>query len=201
MWGIFVGFAVAVPIGPVGLICIQRTLAKNRLSGLVSGLGAAIADVLLASVGAFSITIIFSFINNHQSVLQMGGGVIMILLGTLSLISKPRKTKARIDTALGRVQEFGSAFILTITNPLSAFSFFIAFGAISGKIGGGWAVAAVFIIGIFIGSCLWWILLTLTTDRIAHRISQERMKSINKWFAVSIVILGLIIFCGAIIKF
>ena len=66
MWGILVGFAVAVPIGPVGLICIQRTITKNKLSGLISGLGAAVADVLLASVGACSITIIFSFIKEEE---------------------------------------------------------------------------------------------------------------------------------------
>ncbi|MEK7463991.1 MAG: LysE family transporter [Patescibacteria group bacterium] len=199
-WGTLVGFAIAVPVGPVGLICIQRTLSRNRKSGLVSGLGAAVADVLLASIGAFSITIVFSFISGHKSFLGIIGGFLLLFLGIMSLISKPKERAVEPDTALDYVDEFLSAFVLTITNPFSAFSFFVAFGAVSSKIGDGLSFAITFVVGVFIGSCLWWILLTYVTDRIAHRITPEHIKTTNKVFACIIAILGATILLGVLFK-
>lgn len=199
-WGIFIGFAIAVPVGPVGLICIQRTLSKNRASGLVSGLGAAFADALLASVGAFSITVIFAFITEHKSLLEITGGFLLFFLGIMSLISKPKEKKVREDKAIGFIEEFLSAFLLTITNPLSAFSFFIAFAAISEKIGNDLNNAIAFVIGAFIGSCLWWLLLTYIADKIAHKISNAHIASINKWFARVITLIGAVILLSVLFK-
>lgn len=200
-WGIIVGFAIAVPIGPVGLICIQRTLAKNRISGLISGLGAATADSLLASVGAFSITIIFLFIKNNHSVLEILGGFLLLFLGIMSLISKPKSSEVKIDTALGYIEELLSAFVLTITNPLTAFSFLIAFGILNNKINDGLITAISFVAGVFIGSCLWWILLTYIADKIAHRITPEHIKTINKWFAIIITIFGIVILTNVLFRY
>ena len=200
-WGTVVGFAIAVPVGPVGLICIQRTLSRGRTSGLVSGFGAAIADVFLASVGAFSITVVFSFITEHRSVLEIIGGLILLFLGIFSLLSKPKeKSLKEEETVLSATEEFFSAFALTITNPLSALSFFVAFGAISSKVGDGWTAAAAFVAGVFIGSCLWWVLLTYVADRIAHKMNDERIASINKWFARIIALLGIFILLGVLFR-
>ena len=199
-WGIFVGFAIAVPVGPVGLICIQRTFAKNKTSGLVSGLGAALADALLASVGAFSITVIFLFIKQNHALLQILGGGLLLLLGVMALVQKKKDNEPKTDTTLGFIEEALSAFILTITNPLSAFSFFVAFAGISHKLCGGFAVAISFVIGAFIGSCLWWIFLTGVTDRIAHRINQNHIKSASKWFSIIITVFGAIILIGVFFK-
>lgn len=193
MWGVLVGFAVAVPIGPVGLICIQRTITKNKLSGLISGLGSAVADVLLASVGAFSITIIFSFIKEEQTVLRIIGGLILLIMGIVSIMSKKDVEKFKKETALGAVEEFLSGFILTITNPLSAFVFLLAFAGVSTRIGSGVNIAFSFVIGIFIGACLWWLFLTYVADKIAHKIKREYINIINKCFAIAITALGIII--------
>ncbi len=199
MWGILVGFAVAVPIGPVGLICIQRTITKNKLSGLISGLGAAVADVLLASVGAFSITIIFSFIKEEQVVLRFIGGLILLIIGIVSIMSKKNVEEFKKETTLSAIEEFLSGFILTITNPLSAFVFFLAFAETSSRIGSGINIAFSFVIGIFIGSCLWWLFLTYIADKIAHKIKHEYIKVINKCFAIAITALGIIIILRVLI--
>ena len=199
-WGTLVGFAIAIPVGPVGLVCIQRTISRNRKSGLVSGFGAAVADVLLASVGAFSITAIFSFITDHKSLLEVFGGFLLFFLGLMSLLSKPKEKEAVADTALDYVDEFLSAFVLTITNPLSAFSFFIAFGAISSKIGTGLSFAVTFVAGVFVGSCLWWIFLTYVADKIAHKMNHERIVSINKRFARVIMLIGVIILLSVLFR-
>ena len=207
MWGIVIGFAVAVPVGPVGLICIQKTMTKGRIAGLVPGLGSAIADGLLASVGAFSITIIFSFITREHTILRIIGSLFLIALGIVALIKankeknqKEEKIKIKKATTLNIIDEFLSGFLLTITNPLTAFFFFLAFANISAKIGDSLQLAITFVIGIFMGSCLWWLFLTFITEKIAHKINPEHIKMMNKWFAIIITIIGIVTLLGAILK-
>lgn len=197
MWGVIIGFAVAVPVGPVGLICIQKTITQSRISGLIPGLGAAIADVLLASVGAFSINVIFSFITKEQVMLRVVGSLFLLTLGIFALIKVRNqkkdpdpKVKVKKETTLSLVDEFLSGFVLTITNPLTAFFFFLAFANISDTIGDSLQVAITFVVGIFIGSCLWWLLLTSVTDRIAHKIKHEHIRIMNKWFAIILMVIG-----------
>src|SRR3989344_2145995 len=154
IWGMAIGLAVAVPVGPIGLICIQRTLAKNRTSGLVSGLGAATADATLATVAAFSITFVFSFITHHQTFLRIIGGFLLLFLGIIALISKKKEKEMKVDTALGHIEEYLSGLVITITNPLTTIIFFATFAGVSSKVGNGVDIATVFVIGIFLGSCL-----------------------------------------------
>ncbi len=201
IWGVIVGFAIAVPVGPIGLICIQRTLANNRVSGLISGLGAATADALLASIGAFSISFIYTFINNNQSFLKIIGGSLIVFLGIMALISKTKNTQIKkSDSSLRHIEEYLSALVLTITNPLSTFILFLAFANISNKIGHSPTISMAFVIGVFLGSCAWWLLLTKLTDRLAHKISHEHILKINKWFAIIMIVLGIVTLLGVLFK-
>ena len=200
-WGVIIGFAVAVPIGPVGIICIQKTITRSRLSGLLPGFGAAIADALLASVAAFSITVIFSFITDQQFLLRIVSSLFLLILGIFGLIRKESKEEIKKETAISLIDEFFSGFFLTITNPLTAFFFFMSFATISSKIGNGVHIATTFVIGIFIGSCLWWLLLTFVADRIAHKISHEHIKKMNKWFAIILIIVGLFMLISVLFKY
>ncbi len=200
IWGIVIGFASAIPVGPVGIIAFQRTLAKNKISGLITGLGSSFADTLLAIVGAFSITFIFNFIESHHILLRVIAGLFLLIIGVAGLVSKPKEKRIETDTTLGVLEEFISGFVLTITNPLTAIVFFISFANISHKIGNGLDIATLFVIGIFIGSNLWWLLLTFIADRIAHKINHKSMNRINKWFAIIITFLGVLILSGIVIK-
>lgn len=201
LWGVIIGFSVAVPIGPVGLICIQRTISRNKMSGLISGFGSATADVLLASIGAFSITIIFSFIQKEQTILKIIGGLLLLVFAIVTYFSKPKHTdKPEVDTTLDLIEEYISGFALTITNPFTAFTFFVAFAGISTKIGGGISMAICFLVGIFIGACLWWLFLTTLAEKIAHKIHRNHLKSINKWFALIIGIIGLFIIGSVLLR-
>lgn len=200
-WGIFIGIVAAVPIGPVGLICIQRTLAKNKISGLVSGFGSATADALLASVAAFSIRFIFTFINNNHILLRTTGALFLIFLGTSSIFSKKKDGEIKVDTKLGRVEEYISGFIMTITNPLTAFVFLAAFAGVNNIIGHNNDVSIIFVIGVFIGSCLWWLILTTITDRIAHKINNGHIETINKWFSKLIIAVGIFLLLSVLFKY
>jgi threonine/homoserine/homoserine lactone efflux protein len=199
VWGILIGLVSAIPVGPVGIICFQRALAKNRLSGLVTGLGSSVADALLASVGAFSITVVFTFIRHQHDSLRVVGGIFLLILGYIAFTSKPKTNKIKVNNAITRIQEFLSGFVLTITNPLTAIVFFVAFGNVSHKIGAGLDIATMFVIGIFIGANIWWSLLTLIADRVAHRIIHDNIYIINKIFAVAIILFGFFVLGSALI--
>lgn len=198
--GIIVGFISAIPTGPVGLICFQRTLTRGRLSGLATGLGAAVADVILASIGAFSMTIIFSFISREHVTLRIISGVCLLVLGFITYKSKLPEKKSRKDTTLGSIQEFLSGFILTITNPITVAVFFIAFANISHRIGKGLDIATAFVIGIFLGSYMWWIILTIIADSLSHKINHGHIEKISKIFGMVIILLGVIVVSGVVLK-
>lgn len=204
-WGIIIGFAVAVPVGPVGIICIQKTIMQSRISGLMPGFGAAIADTLLASVGAFSITVIFSFITKEQMLLRIIGSIFLLILGIFALIKVKNQKEEDLhshkpETALSLIDEFISGFLLTITNPLTAFFFFMTFATISSRLGDGLQIALTFVIGIFIGSCLWWLFLTFVADKISHKINHSHIRSMNKWFAIILIIVGIFMLTSALLK-
>lgn len=199
-WGIVIGFATAVPIGPVGIICVQRTMARSRMMGLVTGLGAALTDAFLASVGAFGITVISNFIVKEQVMLRIVGGAILVGLGIIGFYSKAKEKEKKKDTAITIIEHFFSAVILTGTNPLSAITFFVAFAGIGPKIGigGGEFIGTSLVIGVFVGSCIWWLLLTHIADVFGHKIKHEHLASINKWFGAIIAVLGAIVLIGVL---
>jgi arginine exporter protein ArgO len=199
-WGMVIGFATAVPIGPVGIICVQRTMARSRMMGLVTGFGAALTDAFLASVGAFGITVISNFIVKEQVMLRIVGGAILVVIGIIGFYSKPKEKEKKKDTAITIIEHFFSAIILTGTNPLSAITFFVAFAGIGPKIGigGGEFIGTSLVIGVFVGSCIWWLLLTHIADVFGHKIKQEHFANINKWFGAIIAVLGAIVLIGVL---
>ncbi len=200
-WGIFIGLAVAIPVGPIGLICIQRTLANNKFSGLISGLGAATADALLAIVAAFSLKFVFSFINNNEIFLRIIGAGLLLFLGISALLSKKNKKELKIKTALGHIEEYLSAIVMTITNPLTVFIFLATFAGITKMVGHSLGISIVFVIGVFIGSCIWWLFLTYLTDRLSHKIKDGHIDNINKSFSVLIIAVGLFMLMSVLIKY
>jgi len=201
IWGIVVGFAIAVPIGPVGIIVVQRTITKNRLIGLVTGLGAALTDGFLATVGAFGIKTISEFIFHQQTLLRLIGGCILFTIGLMAIFSKPKPNIKKQDSAITMIEHFLSGVALTATNPLAAASFLLAFASIGPRIGiGGPGIATYLVIGVVMGSCLWWLLLTHIATALGHRIKPGHIDSINKWLGVVIAVLGGIVLIGSVFK-
>ena len=200
-WGMVIGFATSVPIGPVGIICVQRTIARSRMIGLVTGLGAALTDGFLASVGAFGITVISDFVLKEQVMLRIIGGVILVILGLVGLFSKPKKEKEKkADTAITVIEHFLSAVVLTATNPLAALTFFVAFAGVGPKIGigAGEFIGVSLVLGVVLGSSLWWLTLTYLADVFGHKINHDHLKTINMWFGGIVAVLGAIILLGVI---
>ena len=153
--GIILGFSIAAPVGPIGVLCIRRTLAHGRLTGFLSGLGAATADTCYGAAAAFGFSLAFAGAAGTEAtpytVLRIVGGLFLLYLGISTFRSKPATEAAR-TTGSGLWSAFLSTFFLTITNPLTMLSFAAMFAGLG--VAGGSAVMLV--VGVFLGSALWW---------------------------------------------
>ncbi|MBA7650459.1 hypothetical protein ES703_58265 [subsurface metagenome] len=129
--GIIIGLLVSVPLGPIGVLCIQRTLNKGRLAGLVSGLGAAAADTIFAIVAGFGLTIIINFIEERHVYFQVIGGLFVLYIGLRIFYTNPvKQLKLQRLKKTQLSQDFMSVFLLTLSNPMAVFLFLAIMTAI-----------------------------------------------------------------------
>jgi threonine/homoserine/homoserine lactone efflux protein len=170
--GLLIGFSIAAPVGPIGILCIRRTLAEGRASGFLSGLGAATADALYGCVAGFGLTVVSAFLVDQRAWIQLIGGVFLLALGVRTLRSKPAERAAQASAGRGLAGSYLSTLLLTLTNPMTIISFAGIFAALGvAETGGSLAAAAWLVAGVFAGSAAWWLLLSggvgLMRDRIA----------------------------------
>ena len=178
--GLLIGFSIAAPVGPIGILCIKRTLSSGRLMGLVSGLGAASADALYGCVAAFGLTFIANFLINQQLWLRLVGGLFLCYLGIKTFISNP-STEAVQPQQLTVLGAYGSTFFLTLTNPVTILSFaaiFAGLGLVEGGIN--YASAAAIVLGVFLGSAAWWFFLSGITGLFRERVSANGLLWVNR---------------------
>lgn len=190
--GLLLGFLIAAPVGPIGVLCIQRTLNKGRLSGFVSGLGAATADGFYGAVAAFGLVIISSFLIEQQFILRLVGGAFLLYIGIKSFYSKPQEIDASIKTNTSLVKDYLSTVLLTITNPMTIISFTAVFAGI-GFLAGNFSSALLLVIGVFLGSALWWLILSFGVEWIKSKIKNFSLDIVNKISGVVIVIFAVLI--------
>jgi threonine/homoserine/homoserine lactone efflux protein len=186
--GLLIGFSIAAPVGPIGILCIKRTLSSGRLMGLVSGLGAASADALYGCVAAFGLTFIANFLINQQLWLRLVGGLFLCYLGIKTFISNP-STEAVQPQQLTVLGAYGSTFFLTLTNPVTILSFaaiFAGLGLVEGGIN--YASAAAIVLGVFLGSAVWWFFLSGITSLFRERVSVNGLRWVNR--ISGLIILG-----------
>ena len=200
--GTLIGFALAIPVGPVGLIVFKRGMLNSHRMGLIMGLGAALTDGFLASIGAFGIKIIWDFVIENHITLRLIGGSIIFITGLVGVFSKQKPEVAKKDSALTAIEHFISGILLTGTNPIAAFSFFVVFASIGHRLGlaGGDGVATALVGGVVVGSCLWWIALSYLGRTVGHRVKSEHFDIINKCFGIIIALIGAAMLIGAFLK-
>jgi len=176
--GLILGFSIAAPVGPIGLLCIQRTLQRGRLAGFVSGLGAATADACYGLVAALGLSTVISFLLGWQFWLQLGGGLFLLGLGLKTLLARPAPaTAATAPDKAGLSGAFASVLLLTLTNPATILSFFAVFAGlgIDARSGGAMALVA----GVFLGSAAWWLILSFLAGLFRRHLSDGRMRLLN----------------------
>jgi threonine/homoserine/homoserine lactone efflux protein len=189
--GTILGFSIAAPVGPIGILCIRRTLAEGRRFGLAAGLGAATADAVYGSIAALGLTFISSFLIDQQDLLRVFGGIFLCFLGVRAFLAKVTHYSA--TGSRGNLwSAYGSTFFLTLTNPMTILSFAAIFAGfnMAGK-NSGYASAAVLVSGVFVGSSLWWLSLSTGVGLLRSRLSDSLTIGFNRISGSVIFIFGL----------
>ncbi len=193
--GLIIGFSIAAPVGPIGLLCIRRTLAYGRAVGFVSGLGAATADAAYGAVAGFGLTALSGFLVRWQTPMRLIGGVFLCYLGLRTFLSQPASKSAERESR-GLVGAYLSTLGLTLTNPSTILSFVAIFAglglATSRAAGGGdYASASVLVGGVFLGSAAWWLILSGMTGAVRGRFSPAGMRWVNRLSGAILTAFGL----------
>ncbi len=193
--GLIVGFCASIPLGPIGVLCIQRTLSKGRNSGLITGMGAATTDLILAAISLFSLTFINDIINEYVNVAMIIGGAIIGGFGIRLITKNPITQIKRVqDGSKQYIQDFFSTFIMTITNPGAFFLMFslLAFmGLNSTEESGGFSSIALTLLGVFSGGTAWWYIFSTGVNKFRNRLRLRQIVMINRVSGIIILILGL----------
>jgi threonine/homoserine/homoserine lactone efflux protein len=178
--GLLIGFSIAAPVGPIGLLCIRRTLADGRAIGFVSGLGAATADAFYGAVAGFGLTVVSRALVQGQTPLRLVGGAFLCYLGVRTFLARPAQA-AGVAGPRGLLGAYLSTLGLTLTNPSTILSFVAIFAGL-GLGGGGsdYASAALLVVGVFIGSALWWLILSGTAGALRGRLTPAGLRWVNR---------------------
>ncbi|MDR1552811.1 MAG: LysE family translocator [Prevotellaceae bacterium] len=193
---ILVGFCGSVAVGPIGVLCIQRTINKGRNSGLISGAGAASADTVFAALAVLGLAGIQKLLDAHQAVFYIAGGAIIALIGIKIHFSNPIKQYKRPKVGKFKLlEDFASTFLLTLTNPMTIFFLIGLFALlkldlISAK--ESTSSIAVVLWGVFLGACAWWFVLISIVNRFRKKFRLRKIWMVNKIAGIIIFILGII---------
>lgn len=205
--GLLIGLVIAAPVGPIGFLCIHRTLQYGATIGLLTGLGAAAADAAYGAVAAFGLRQLAQSLSEHDVVLRLFGGLVLGVIGLRVLLTADRpqrqESKGRVrgapaldssDARFARrlVESFASAFLLTLANPATILSFLAIFAAL------GWAsdvrshhAAALLVAGVFVGSALWWLGLSSAAGLLREHMGEAQRAWIQRASGAAIFGFGL----------
>jgi threonine/homoserine/homoserine lactone efflux protein len=190
--GIILGFSIAAPVGPIGILCIRKTLQYGRLSGLFSGLGAAVADTLYGVIAAFGLTALSNILFSGKFWLQLVGGCFLIYLGIKTYSSKPGHESKEISHKT-LLSDFASTFFLTLTNPMTIFSYLAIFAGVGLSTATEHPIHATYLVaGVFLGSALWWLILSEGITLFRKRISKKFTIWTNRGAGIMIGIFGML---------
>ena len=189
--GLAIGFGIAAPVGPIGILCIRRTLADGRAVGFAAGLGAATADALYGAVAAFGLTLVSSALVGQRVWLQAVGGVFLCYLGVRIWMAAPASTADTARREPGLVSAWATTFALTVTNPTTILSFAAIFAGLGlGSGAGSYGSASFMVLGVFLGSAFWWLLLSAGVGFLRSSIAPAHLRWVNRGAAAIITAFG-----------
>lgn len=180
--GAGIGFAVAAPVGPIGMLCIRTTLERGRVAGFAAGLGAAVADAIYGTIGVLGVTAISGYIEAQRFWLELGGGIFVILFGIHLGITKPNIGNGNEEIPISLWADFMKTLVLTLANPSTILTFMAIFAGVPGAAASSMAAVPVTVLGVLLGSAAWWLFLSQGVGVIRHRISERALKWMN-WAA------------------
>jgi len=187
--GVVIGFSIAAPVGPIGVLCIRRSMADGQQVGLATGLGAATADAVYGCVAGFGLTAISSLLVGQKFWFGLVGGLFLCYLGVRGIFSSPANEPAEIRRG-GLTSAYLSTFLLTLTNPMTILSFAAVFAGLGLGASADYFSASALVLGVFAGSALWWLLLSGGVAAFRSRVRPELLRWVNRISG------GIILACG-----
>ncbi len=177
--GLAIGFSIAAPVGPIGVLCIRRSLRDGMAAGLATGLGAATADAAYGAVAGFGLTAVSGFLVGQRHWIGLLGGAFLCYLGVRTLASRPAAEPAQGPRA-GLGAAYASTLFLTLANPATILSFAVIFAAFGLGAGADYPAATSLVLGVFLGSALWWLALSGGVGMIRSRVDASWMLAVNR---------------------
>jgi len=181
-WGVFlssllIGLSIAAPVGPIGLLTIQRSLEHGPRAGLATGLGAAAADAVYGAIGAYGVSWLISALVSVRVPLALFGGAVLLYMAWQLLRAPLAERAASTAPARDGWHYFSGTFVLTLSNPATIFSFIAIFGSMAGR--GASASPALMVAGVLLGSALWWLFLSTAVGRLRERFDARWRRRVN----------------------
>ena len=196
MWlflkGVIIGVTIAAPVGPIGILCIKRTLEQGKWIGFVSGLGAATADGIYGIIAGLGLTVIIHFLTGISIWLQLIGGVFLLYLGIQMLRAKPAHEAAKASRGKNPLKAYLSTLFLTITNPVTILSFLAIFAGLG--ITTTEYSSVILAMGVFFGSAIWWLLLSTGIASLSRFIGKKLFQGIHYASGIVLITFALVAF-------
>ena len=193
--GIIIGWFVSIPMGPIGVLCVQRTLSEGRLPGVVSGMGAAAADSIFALIAGFGVNYIISLIEHQEFLFKIIGSIIIVLIGLkiyyTNTVKQFRVSKSGKSSKFIRL--FFTVFFLTLTNPAMVLLFVWFFATLNVVLyTSNYVVSSMVVVGVFAGGTLWWMTLTFIVNRLRNKLKIRSLYWFNKISGGIIFLFGVV---------
>lgn len=182
--GLIIGFSIAAPVGPIGILCIRRSLSDGHWVGFFTGLGAASADAFYGFIAGFGLTIISNILVSQQIILKLIGGLFLCYLGLKTALAKPAQDAANPSGKV--VSAYASTFFLTVTNPMTILSFVAIFAGLGLGSSNNYGDAGILVLGVFLGSALWWLILVSGVSLFRDKISADTLQWVNRMSGILI---------------
>ncbi|MGJ3251606.1 MAG: LysE family translocator [Elainellaceae cyanobacterium] len=190
--GLVIGFLIAAPVGPIGVLCIRRTLTYGLASGFVSGMGAATADAVYGCIAGFGLTFISSVLVEQSVSIRLVGGAFLCYLGIKTCLAKPAE-EVNSTTTTGLATAYASTVFLTLTNPATILSFAAVFAGLGlASQSGNYLTASLLVLGVFLGSAVWWLVLSGGVSLLRHSFSSKGLRWLNRISGLILLTFGII---------
>jgi len=203
--GFIVGLGASIPLGPIGVMCVQKTLSKGRNSGFITGMGAAVTDTLFAAIAILGLVYIQKFVNFYENYVLMIGGSVVALIGLKIFLTNPVKQIRLPKGGKKHLEDFFSAILMTITNPGAVFLILgmFAFVGVDIDIDGQSAdrTLSLTLCGVFLGASAWWFILSTSINIFRNKFRLRQLLMINRFSGIIIMVLGLISFFEGVWRF
>ena len=189
--GIIIGFSVAAPVGPIGILTIRRSLTQGKMSGFVTGMGAATADTVYGLIAGFGLTAVSSFLMTHELWMKLIGGSFLLFLGIRTFLAKPTENEAA-SKSTSLLGNFISTFFLTITNPATIVSFLAIFAGLGLGTNKTDITSSLSLVGgVLAGSSAWWLFLSSSVGIFRSKMTHDHMRWINRFSGVIMTTFGI----------